>query len=191
MKTIITSILIITTFSSYGQNELPKAFADLVEKTGLIFNQPKGWVETPVIKNPILNYDYALKYNDGSNVLICELRFAILPENKNSPKNEDQFIQNFNSIMSSVLTSPFKSSRDLFASFDNDEEMHISYTINEFNNHYTFKPEFAQQYTEGLIFYMYKKGIGQVYIFLLGATNDYCEADYGSIAFQTLMFKKK
>jgi hypothetical protein len=50
-------------------------FNQLALRTGMVFIQPAGWDEVPVMKNSQMNYDYAIKLN-GKDI---EIRYRIQP----------------------------------------------------------------------------------------------------------------
>ncbi len=42
-------------------------FTDLLKRANITYAQPQGWVETPVIDNNQMHYNFALKY-PGKNI---------------------------------------------------------------------------------------------------------------------------
>lgn len=189
MKTITASILLLLTISAYAQTELPKPFADLLEKTGLTFNPTPKFKETPVIKNGILNYDYAQKLEPVAGKGTCELRFLIVPEDPTNPVDKESFSRSFGSTLSSIYTTPFvftESFRVEGGDLTNNADF-IAIDKHYKGDGLNYKPEFAQQSTEGMTIAMYKKGLGTAYIFLLGGNG--CSFN-DMAAFYTLTFKK-
>lgn len=50
-------------------------FNQLALRTGMVFIQPAGWEEVPVVKNSQMNYNYAIKANGKD----FEVRYRIQP----------------------------------------------------------------------------------------------------------------
>jgi hypothetical protein len=71
-----------------SEDTLPKTFTDVLEKSGLTFIKPAGFVETDVIENEDMNYQYAIKHAEKR----FEVRYSILPLgeliNKDGQRNE-------------------------------------------------------------------------------------------------------
>jgi hypothetical protein len=63
---------ILTSFSS---DNLPKSFADLLDRVAMTYDKPSEYSETLPIENPQMNYDYALI----NNAKDFEIRYAIRP----------------------------------------------------------------------------------------------------------------
>src|ERR1035437_2631337 len=70
---IIVFLLIGLTFSSIGQNL--KEFKSQLAECGMKVNIPPGFIESKIIENDDMGYEYALKYPDKD----FELRYAIRP----------------------------------------------------------------------------------------------------------------
>ncbi|MEO6521081.1 MAG: hypothetical protein ABIN91_05355 [Mucilaginibacter sp.] len=54
---------------------LPDNFTKLLNRAGMTFEAPEGWVETPVINNNQMHYNYAIKY-PGKDF---EVRYTVRP----------------------------------------------------------------------------------------------------------------
>jgi hypothetical protein len=70
----ISSLLFISSFS-FVKVGIPDNFNSLLTRAGMSFSAPKGGIETPVLPNQQLNYDYAVKY-PGNNT---EIRYLVQP----------------------------------------------------------------------------------------------------------------
>ena len=77
MKTLkfllIGTMIVFST--SFKSDELPKPFSDLLERAQMTFDKPAGLVETELIENRQMNYEFAVKYPDKN----FEVRYAIRP----------------------------------------------------------------------------------------------------------------
>jgi len=74
-KLFTIGFLFFSLSSFAGEKELPKFFSDILIKANMTFEMPKGLIETTVIENQQMNYEFAIKYPDKK----FEVRYAIRP----------------------------------------------------------------------------------------------------------------
>jgi hypothetical protein len=86
-KIIVTSFCFVL-LTSFSSDNLPKEFTDLLNRSEMIFNQPEGYSETPMIENEQMNYDYAIV----NNAKDFEIRYAIRPLDERIKNYNDQKI---------------------------------------------------------------------------------------------------
>ena len=72
---LFTAGIFFLIFSSFTSDQLPRHFADLLNRAKMIFVAPEGMTETKCIKNKQMNYEFALKYPDKN----FEVRYTIRP----------------------------------------------------------------------------------------------------------------
>lgn len=72
---ILTCCLLLSCMSSFSQDKLPETFADLLARAKMSFTTPKDYVETVIVENPHMNYDYAVKHPTEK----FEVRYAVRP----------------------------------------------------------------------------------------------------------------
>ena len=83
LETIVILLTMIT-FNAIGQNI--QEFKSELENCGMNLNIPTGYVESTVIKNRDMHYEYALKYQDKD----FEVRYAVSPITKKVYANDAQ-----------------------------------------------------------------------------------------------------
>ena len=72
---IITIILFFFSFSVYSQTVTLEEFQKIADLSGLKFEMPKGYKVTKIIKNPDLDYSFAIINADST----MEVRYSIFP----------------------------------------------------------------------------------------------------------------
>lgn len=68
-------ICMLVALSSYATDDLPKAFTDLLERAQMTFVVPDGYVDTELVENNHMLYEYAVKHPTEK----FEIRYAIRP----------------------------------------------------------------------------------------------------------------
>ena len=71
---LILSLIVLITSPILSQ-DLPQDFLELLDRSSMTFEQPKGLISVPIIDNNQMDYEFALKYPVDS----FEVRFAIRP----------------------------------------------------------------------------------------------------------------
>lgn len=74
LQLLIISIIILT-MTSFTITDLPERVKILLEKTDMTLEIPEGFIETDIIENNHMNYDYALKDTTDK----FEVRYSIHP----------------------------------------------------------------------------------------------------------------
>lgn len=72
--TLLTGLFVLI-LTSFRSDKVLIPFKDQLERSNMIFEMPKGFVETGVITNRQMNYDYAIKHVEKQ----FEVRFALRP----------------------------------------------------------------------------------------------------------------
>ncbi len=189
MITTIITILSMVTLTAFAQDTISKDFSDLLQKAGAEFHYPKDFHETPIIKNQTLDYNYAMKYE--KNGYACELRFIVVPENQDSPKDKEWFMRKFGSIMSIICTSPYIWTDEVYigkGDLTENSDLTVSNNIGP-DYGYNFRTDFAQKYTYGTVHYINKFGLGELFTILLSTSPD-APIDFINEAYYSITFKK-
>lgn len=186
--------LAISTFA--GEIVLPKTFTDILIKSNMTFDIPKGLIETTIIENRQMNYDYALKYPNKR----FEVRFAIRPlgkllsdfrDKEANKKPGDIFINPnklYSSLMSAIVLNISGGKLPEMAEFDKAS------VKSEYNADWgatTFVvpgKEFGQDYKYCMVVAIHKDDIGDAYIFFLADSTDNF-SELSDPAFYSLKFK--
>lgn len=74
-KVLVIFLVIFSSLAVQAQQKLPKDFQKLLERANLSFDAPAELIETEVIDNYQMSYQYALKYPDED----FEVRYSINP----------------------------------------------------------------------------------------------------------------
>lgn len=67
--------VILVIFTSFTQDNLPRPFAALLERSKMTYVKPKGFDPVKVVNNNLMGYEYAIKYQDRD----FEERIALRP----------------------------------------------------------------------------------------------------------------
>lgn len=195
-KYITVVFLFFAVHSIAKDSLLPEKFANLLETAHMTFNIPKGFVETPIIVNKQMNYDYALTYPGK----IFEVRFAIRPlailtnsyrEKVKSKNPGDIFINPNNlypSLFNAILLNISDGKLPNMTEFDKTsvkEEFHADWgaTTALVPGH-----EFGQSYKYCMVVSIHKDDCADAYIFFLADSVDTL-SELNEPAFYALIFK--
>lgn len=72
-KPLLTGLLLLILLAFKSDNS--PSFKEQLEKSGMVFEMPKGFIETGIIENRQMNYEYAIKHETKA----FEARFALRP----------------------------------------------------------------------------------------------------------------
>jgi len=68
-------LLLVTILTGFKSDGLPYVFTNRLERAGLIFTRPTGFIDVPIVKNGQMHYEYAIK-DTAKNL---EIRYSIQP----------------------------------------------------------------------------------------------------------------
>lgn len=195
MKTFGTGLLLFV-LTSFGANNLPKTFTDLLNRGKLTFQEPAGFVKTPTIENSQMNYEYAIKHPKKN----FEVRYAIRPldnllrdhEEKEKNKKSGDIHIHPNKLCSSLLqmTTLNISGGQLpeVTVFDKEavkQEFNADWGATTFVE---VGKEFGQEYKYCMIVAIHKDNFADAYFFYLSDTKDGFD-ELMNPAFHSLNFK--
>ncbi|MEM6265752.1 MAG: hypothetical protein AAGI38_24840 [Bacteroidota bacterium] len=134
------------------------AFQSLLEANNMEFETPQGFVEIDVIENQQMNYEKAFKHPSEK----FEVRYAI--RNHNFGFFQQMFEMTVLNISGGQLPdyTPF-GTEAVKSEFGADAGATVLVQVGE---------EFGQEYKYCLLVYIYKKGVGDGYIFYLADDKD-------------------
>lgn len=198
MRTKLFTIgLLFFAISSFaGEKELPKLFSDILIKSNMTFEMPKGLIETTVIENSQMNYEFAIKYPDKK----FEVRYAIRPlgsrieEYKANIKNQkpgDSFADPNKMYAASLLAITYNISGGKFAKSQDFDKNSVKQEFNADWGATTFvevNNTFSQGYKYCMMVAIHKDDCADAYIFFM--TDDKAQImELALPAFYALKFK--
>jgi len=196
-KKIFTVGFLFLAISSFASdNVLPKSFTDILVKANMTFEMPKGLIETTIIENRQMNYEYALKYPDKR----FEVRFAIRPlgklisdyREKETNKKPGEIFLNPNKLYSSLFKATVLNISG--GKMPENMEFDKASVKVDFNADWgatTFVvpgKEFGQDYKYCMVVAIHKDDFGDAYIFFLADSTDKF-SELSDPAFYSLKFK--
>lgn len=188
--------LVFFLLTSFTSGTLPKEFTRLLKQGGLVFTAPEGMVETPVIANRQMNYEYAVKYPGKS----FEVRYAIRPldnlikdheKNEKNKKPGDVYIHP-NTLYSSLFQVTLLNISG--GQLPEITEFGKEAVKGEFNADWgavalvEVGKEFGQNYTYCLAVSIHKNDAADAYFFYLSDSREEIE-ELMDTAFHSLKFK--
>lgn len=183
--------MIMLNLSGFGQNL--KEFNSLLDNCGMHVNIPAGFVESKIIQNDDMNYEYAIKYPDKD----FELRYSIRPirykkygnvKLKEEMESQRPFRNSsYGIILQTVILNITGGVEYHFQAFDKDA------VKNEFNADWgatTFvelKSDFGKGFKYCMIVTIHKDDVADAYYFYLSNTKDKFSENMDPL-FHTLQF---
>lgn len=197
MKKIVIAIITCLGLTAFVYKGIPKDFKTVLKRAHMTFEMPEGMVETKVIDNNQVGYDYALKYPDKR----FEVRYAIMPldslvmEYEKSKKDtNEQVIEPNNLFDKMLLVTAMNASMGASGGMPQIKEFDSAAVKNEFNADrggvvlvYVGK-EFGQDYKYCLIVGIHKDNIADAFYFYLSDTTAGVD-ELMKPAFHSLKFK--
>jgi len=187
----LTVLLLGLIASTYGQNL--EEFTYLLENCGMNFKRPEGVVESPVINNPDMLYEYALKYPDKD----FEVRYSIRPiTNRNyandSVKTQMEGLRTFrNTQYETVLKAVvFNVSGGSAAGVQPFDKPAVNKEFNADWGGMTFfemNSEFGKGFTYCMVVAIHKKDAADAYCFYLSNSKEML-MEYAQPLFHSLRF---
>lgn len=178
MKAFLFAVLLLSTQVIHAQDSLalapsPTLFDTLLMENGMSFSPPDGMVEIAPIENMQMNYEKAFKDMEAN----FEVRYAIRRHDFNFP--ESMFEMTVLNISGGQLPEYTRfGSQPVKTEFGAD----VGYTVLT-----EVGAEFGQRYKYCLLVYIYKKDVGDGYIFYLTDDADLISTRMGPI-FHALRF---
>ncbi|MBX7181293.1 MAG: hypothetical protein K1X82_04200 [Bacteroidia bacterium] len=171
---------------SFSQHPLPKSFSDKIAKYGLHFTYPYGWETVPVLSNSVMPYDFAVHLKSAYEGKYCEIRYLILPPGKDltaflADAKSKICLQLFEAHESFVKLQP--SEGDL----TNKADWLTTFGSTQYDD-YQFKKDFAQEFTDGNVVIMEKKGKARIVVMILRNKDNYACDDLSPELFYSLTF---
>ena len=188
--------LLFLTLTSFASNNLPKEFSDLLVRTGLTFQKVSGLIDTKIIKNDQMNYEYAIKYPNKR----FEIRYAIRPldrllneyrlNQKNKKKGDilinpnTRYYTLFQAIILNISGGKLPEIR-IFEKAAVKEEFNADWGATTFVE---LGKEFGQNYKYCMVLALHKNNLGDAYIFYLSDStvgfNDLVDPYFYSLRFK-------
>lgn len=171
---LLIAAIILSTMTSFTTIDPPEKVKELLDKTGMTLVIPEGLIETEVIQNNHMNYDYVLKNaTDG-----FEIRYAIRPlgemvkeyEEWEKNKKEGDFRIHPNNMYPAVGSAvAFNISGKManLSPFDNEAVKNEYYADKGGVTGVEPRETFAQGYKSCLMIVIQKDNVATAYIFLL------------------------
>lgn len=194
LTAIITAIVLVGLTSF--QERLPKIFVKLLERGKIAFIRPDSLVETPIVENDQMNYEYALKFPEKN----FEVRYAIRPldiiikdyQSSVKKKKDGDIILHPNKYYSAsfqaTLLNISGGQLPEIATFDSGavkEEFNADWGATTFVE---VDGEFGQSYKYCIVVALHKDDRADAYIFFLSDTKIDFEKNMEN-AFHSLRFK--
>lgn len=190
---IISFIIAMIMFNLYGFGQNLKEFQSILCDCGMNVNIPGGFVESKIIDNNDMSYEYAIKYPDKD----FELRYSIRPITykkyaNDTVKNEMEGQRSFRNtsyaiILETVILNITGGVKYNFQTFDKDA------VKSEFNADWgatTFvelKSEFGKGFKYCMIVAIHKNDVADAYYFYLANSKDKFSENMDPL-FHTLRF---
>ncbi len=171
----LVGICILLILCSFRSEKLPKDFKKLLERASLTFIETEGMVETKIISNRQMEYEYAVKYPDKR----FEVRYSIRPldehlrvyKEKLKNKQEGDVILDPNNYYSSLLQATILNISG--GELPEITEFGKKPVKSEFNADWgatafvEVGKEFGQNYKYCMVVAIHKKNCGDAYFFYL------------------------
>jgi hypothetical protein len=188
---ILTLGLIGVISSVYGQNF--SEFKSIVDNCGMNFNKPNGFIESQIIDNDDMRYEYALKYSDKN----FEVRYSIRPiryknYSNDTVKNEMESQRSFRNsqyetILKAVILNITGGVDYKVQAFDKDavkKEFNADWGATTFVE---LNSDFGKDFKYCMIVAIHKDDIADAYYFYLLNSKDKF-MDYVNPLFHSLRF---
>jgi hypothetical protein len=195
IKTFSTGLLLLV-LTSFTSDNLPKTFSDLLDRANLTFQNPTEFIETNIIENQQMNYEYALKHPQRK----FEVRYAIRPldnllsdyeEKEKNKKPGDINIHPNKFYLSLLQATTLNISGGQLPEVTVFDQQAVKQEFNADWGATTFVEvgkEFGQNYKYCMIVAIHKDNFADAYFFYLSDTKD----GFGELmdpAFHSLKFK--
>jgi hypothetical protein len=181
-KTTVTlSVIAFILCAAFTFSKLPKEFTAALDRAKMTFIPPDGLVETKVIANDQVGYDYAVKYKDKD----FEVRYLIMPldsfviDYEQSKKDTSRKVIEPNRLFNSMfLVTAMNAGMGANDGMPDIRQFDSAAVKNEFNADdggtvfINAGKEFGQEYKYCMIVGIHKDNIGDAYIFFLSNTKD-------------------
>lgn len=166
--------IILSTMTSFTMIDPPERIKDLLDKTGMTLDVPEGLIETEIIENSHMNYEYALKHPTDE----FEIRYAIRPlgemvkeyEEWEKNKKEGEFRIHPNNMYPAVGSAvAFNISGKManLSPFDNEAVKKEYYADKGGVTGVEPRDTFSKDYKSCLMIVIQKDNVASAYIFLL------------------------
>lgn len=195
IKTFSTGLLLLV-LTSFTSDNLPKTFSDLLDRANLTFQNPTEFIETYIIDNQQMNYEYAIKHPKNK----FEVRYAIRPldnllrdyEEKEKNKKPGDINIHPNKLYSSLLqVTTLNISGGQLPEVTVFDKQAVKQEFNADWGATTFVEvgkEFGQDYKYCMIVAIHKDNFADAYFFYLSDTKDGFD-ELMNPAFHSLKFK--
>ena len=181
---------------SFGSDNLPKKFTDLLHRANMSFQKPTGLEETQIIENRQINYEFAIKYPKNK----FEVRYAIRPldnlifdydeKEKNKKQGDINIHPNklYSSLLQTITLNISGGRLSKVTIFDKEivkKEFNADWGATTFVE---VGKEFGQNYKYCMIVAIHKDNFADAYFFYLSDTKERFD-ELMNPAFHSLKFK--
>lgn len=195
--TLALTAIAFAVLTAFTSDSIPNNFKAVLTRAKLEYIQPDGLVETKVMANNQVGYDYAVKYKDKN----FEVRYLIMPldslvmQYNNSKKDTSQTVIEPNNLFGSMfLVTAMNAGMGANEGMPNItafDSVAVGHEYNADEGGTVFinaGKEFGQDYKYCMIVGIHKDNVADAYIFFLSNTKDGF-MDMMKPAFHSLRFK--
>ena len=152
-------MLLLVAQNGLAQVTLTAPINKLLSDTGIEFEPPDDYTSVAVEKNTQMNYDFAIK----SNTIGLEVRFAIRPNKNATGENE------MGNMAVALNVSKDKNPGSLKTNAFPPASVKKEFSANAGGIYFLQEADkvFSKTYASCLMMYLNKKGVGDIYAFLL------------------------
>ena len=164
--------------SNTGFSQTKAEFEDILKECGITLNIPEMFIESPVINNKNMDYEYAVKYPDRDFVLryaIRPIKYKVYPNDSIKKAVESKIMVRNNTYEKNMKSVLFNISGGYDYEFKAFEK---SAAVDEFNADWgaitlvELRSDFGKGYRFCMVVALHKDSVADAYLFFLSNAQD-------------------